>query len=84
MATITQNELERLARHVSTELAQRGETVEVLRNMAGVYVAVFGTDHRTIMLGASKNGAYNVLAALLQTSDILTTTTTTTEEGTES
>jgi hypothetical protein len=81
MATITTSELERLARHVSAELAQRGETLEVVRNMAGVYVAVFGTDHRTVTLGASKNDAYNVLAALLHATDILTTTTTTTERN---
>jgi dihydroxyacetone kinase len=77
MATITTSELERLARHVTAELAARGETIEVVRNMAGTYVAVFGTEHRTVTLGTSKNEAYNVLAALLHATDIITTTTTT-------
>ena len=55
------------------------ETLEVVRNMSGHYVAMFGTTHRTVNLGTSRNEAYNVLAALLASSDAITTTTTTTE-----
>ena len=84
MATITTSELERLARHLSNELTARGETLEVVRNMAGHYVAVFGTDHRSLRLGAAKNDAYNTLATLLEGLDLLTTTTTTTTTTTGS
>ena len=78
MATITTDQLTRLARHLSTELAARGETLEVVRNMSGHYVAMFGTTHRNVNLGSSRNEAYNVLAALLASSEAITTTTTTT------
>jgi hypothetical protein len=79
MTTISTDQLARLARHLSTELATRGETLEVVRNMSGHYVALFGVTHQTVNLGASRNEAYSVLAALLASSDAITTTTTTTE-----
>jgi len=67
--TITTSELKALADHYAATMDERGTPCEVLRNMAGHYVAVFAPIGRVVPLGANRDNAYSTLAALQEVAD---------------
>ena len=76
--TINTAELTALANHYRATVEERtGRRCEVLRNLAGAYVAIFEPVGATIPLGATRDNAYSTLTALLSTVDVITETDTT-------
>jgi hypothetical protein len=73
---ITTAELTALAAHYCQTIQQEtGRDVEVLRNMAGKYVAVFGPVNRVVPLGSTRDACFDSLSTLLAAAEIHTTAT---------
>jgi len=73
---ITTTELAALADHYcQTVQEETGRDVEILRNMAGKYVAVFGPVNRVLPLGSTRDACFDSLSTLLAAVEIHTTTT---------
>ena len=68
---ITTAELTALADHYCQTIREEtGREVEILRNMAGKYVAVFGPVARIVPLGATREACFDSLTTLLAAADI--------------
>lgn len=73
---ITTAELTALAEHYCRTVQQEtGREVEILRNMAGKYVAIFGPVNRVLPLGATRDACFDSLSTLLAAAEIHSTTT---------
>ena len=66
--TINSAELAALAQHYATTVHEHtGTGCEIVRNMAGQYVAIYAPIGRSVPLGTTRDTAYSTLVALLST-----------------